>query len=401
MNIQGLHSIIQELVIKPHTSIAALKRHKYFKAAKRGNMANALTLATDLLKLDKITMAKDAILVPVLAIEASGRNAIPLAMAKVISDYSHTAYSTDIIQDSKAFHTGAKAIDRLMHPVAFSGPVKQNAKYIIIDDVATSGSTLISLRNYIEDNGGHVIAAIALAVASHKITGTGAQLSITDDTVKSLLSKFGEEIVTFVANELGYETLYQLSNSQGRYLLSFGSINSIRKKISSHLGSQIGEETRYLNDREKADLRQWAAQIRSLSTTSLSGPSTSNLLFHCSACGECCRRIGNAIDSAKNKAFHGNALNAIDKALVDFPYPIRTDGSCSKLNNITNECTVYDQRPDVCSVKKTFQMMQQDGLIHKDVPEALYMGITGTLCNQWQEESGTDKSYRVKEVYDA
>ncbi|HXH19880.1 MAG TPA: hypothetical protein VNJ07_12440 [Chitinophagales bacterium] len=131
-------------------------------------------------------------------------------------------------------------------------------KYVIADDVSTTGSTLNDLCNYIEQNGGEVIAALALAVAHHRILGQGTQLTITPQTLSALRKKFGAELTNFVREHFGYEEISQLSNGQGKYLLTFGSLDSIRRKIAQSLGGTNGSEDRQISAREEAHLRQWA-----------------------------------------------------------------------------------------------------------------------------------------------
>jgi len=49
-------------------------------------------------------------------------------------------------------------------------------------------------------------------------------------------------------------------------------------------------------------------------------------------------------------------LSFLVKPTQDFPYGVREDGSCEKLEN--NRCTVYDNRPLLCNVDELAK--QQD-----------------------------------------
>lgn len=121
---------------------------------------------------------------------------------------------------------------------------------------------------------------------------------------------------------------------------------------------------------------------------------TSAIKFQCSGCGICCQKIGKAIDKAKAIQRSGAALTAVQQQLADFPHPILPDGSCSKLNAL-RECRVYDNRPAVCSVAKTY------GIIGKPagISEQQYFELNGRMCNAWQNEAGMHEKFRVKENY--
>lgn len=61
------------------------------------------------------------------------------------------------------------------------------------------------------------------------------------------------------------------------------------------------------------------------------------VLFVCSMCGACCRRVGLIINELVKKGF---------------PYKVKENGSCEMLDE-NNLCKVYDNRPDMCSIEKT------------------------------------------------
>ena len=55
--------------------------------------------------------------------EATGDNAIPLMLASACAEILHGEVETEIVQASRVFHTGAKAMERLLLRPQFDGPV--------------------------------------------------------------------------------------------------------------------------------------------------------------------------------------------------------------------------------------------------------------------------------------
>lgn len=61
--------------------------------------------------------------------------------------------------------------------------------------------------------------------------------------------------------------------------------------------------------------------------------------FPCTSCGKCCRLVGNS-------------------SLTDFLN--RGDGICQYLDESTNLCTIYENRPLVCNIKKYYLLNLQE-----------------------------------------
>jgi len=99
--------------------------------------------------------------------------------------------------------------------------------------------------------------------------------------------------------------------------------------------------------------------------------------FKCTSCGICCKQLGVTIDNIRSMPI------PYQIELSDFPYPVRSDKSCSKFVN--GRCTVYSKRPDVCRVdvmhKKYFSHMKQ----------ADYFNQTGAACNSLMNEADSNK----------
>ena len=133
---------------------ATYKGNPDFDAAKGGSIEAAkrfvlAQIARSTVSYAKHTFGRDAIYVAPHAIEASGKNKIPEALAAYYAEHANGILDTDIIQTVKAGHTNATMLERMMGRPEFDGRVIPNRKYILVDDVATGGGTLAELSDYI------------------------------------------------------------------------------------------------------------------------------------------------------------------------------------------------------------------------------------------------------------
>ena len=76
-------------------------------------------------------------------------------------------------------------------------------------------------------------------------------------------------------------------------------------------------------------------------------------MFPCTKCGACCKRAG--------------ATGLM---------PSKADGSCIYLNT-DNTCSVYNKRPDICSIDKMYKKRQL--LMSKKE----YYKLSAKICNQY------------------
>lgn len=98
--------------------------------------------------------------------------------------------------------------------------------------------------------------------------------------------------------------------------------------------------------------------------------------FNCSSCGACCKRIGAVRDKFKE---------------LNFPYDVNEKGWCKMLGE-DNRCKVYENRPDICRIAKTF-----DNFFSKTMTKAEYYTMNTKLCNEWMREDGIDKKFLLDE----
>lgn len=72
--------------------------------------------------------------------------------------------------------------------------------------------------------------------------------------------------------------------------------------------------------------------------------------FPCTKCGLCCHILPCFV--LKLKETKVDAPEGVKKLIAEFPYGIREDGSCEKLNQ-DNTCAVYQDRPGLCNLQET------------------------------------------------
>ena len=182
-----------------------LKNNENYQAAKAGDAKAALDLVQSLLNeqtvadIQNMVGERKPIIVAIHAEEGIGRNKIPAAMAKVLS--MHTGWQVDnqLLQASYAGRTSMDSSYRLAFPPAFSGEVQKGRDYLIVDDNATMGGTIASLRGYIENRGGHVIGATVMSARA-----TGLDIVPTQKQLDAIQRKHGDTPNDYWTNTFGY-----------------------------------------------------------------------------------------------------------------------------------------------------------------------------------------------------
>ncbi|PZV04577.1 MAG: conjugal transfer protein TraN [Cyanobium sp.] len=146
-----------------------LKAHPAYRKAKAGEQEAAIDLVWDLtiefLAGLQAKLPLELTYVAPYAREATGDNAIPLMLASACAEILHGDVETEIVQASRVFHTGAKAMERLLLRPQFDGPVTPGTAYVLVDDVTCLGGTLAELADYVQAGGGQVAAVITLVNA--------------------------------------------------------------------------------------------------------------------------------------------------------------------------------------------------------------------------------------------
>lgn len=210
-------------------SDAPLKADPNFKAAKAGDTRAAIAVVRALVTPDFVENARrqfgeGVTFLPVHAMEASGMNKIPVALAGMLASLTNgTIASGGMIQSNKSGHTGADAMERLVSRVTFDGDVTVGARYVLVDDVTTMGGTLAELSDYVVAEGGEVAGAAVLVDASRP-----ARLKPELRVVKELERRFADAI----RGEFNIEPS-ALTASEAAYLINFKDEAQLRKRAAT------------------------------------------------------------------------------------------------------------------------------------------------------------------------
>ena len=229
--------LINSLSVMQLSSLAKMKSHADYTAAKAGDSGAAFRLVNDLLKGEEQQIKikelgqkyPDAIIIGVLAEETAGKNKIPFYLAKKINEMTGIEYDRGITQINKVGRTNSSAAYRLAHRPKFGGKVQAGRKYILVDDAITAGGTLSELRSYIESRGGEVV---------HLVTGGAAanstNFALSNQTRFDLESKHGIiPLMNFVREcDIYGGRLEYLTESEASELLRFKSLDAVRNRIA-------------------------------------------------------------------------------------------------------------------------------------------------------------------------
>jgi hypothetical protein len=142
----------------------SLIRHPDYAAAKAGDAAAAGRLVQDLLPDELVTSVREAIGDSPIVIaygQREGGNAIAAAVAERLAAVLPDATIARFGQ-AGAKHRGASAAERMMSPAELSGEVTRGARYLLVDDYLTLGSTMADLRSRITESGGDVVGLATL-----------------------------------------------------------------------------------------------------------------------------------------------------------------------------------------------------------------------------------------------
>lgn len=212
-----------------HAPESIVKKHPRYKAAKGGDTAAAVDLVLDTMSetaIERLRAYQDLapVIVPVHGLEGVSSNTIPAALAVCLAETLGFNLSAEIVQTSRAAHTGSSGWWRLKSQALFSGEVTQGEAYILVDDFVGMGGTFASLRGLIEAKGGKVIHAQALTGKPRS-----ARLALQPETLQALREKHGH-IEPWWRTEVGYE-FDALTESEALYLLRIEQADTIRRRL--------------------------------------------------------------------------------------------------------------------------------------------------------------------------
>ena len=216
-----------------HTGVALRDFHPSYAAAKSGDALAALTLVEDLLSGEATTSlrlllsGRDATLLPIAALETTGFNAIPDAMAQAIgAELGLPVSFGEIVQNNRVGHTRALAFNRLVTPAAFTGAVVPGQAYVLVDDHVGLGGTLANLRGHIETSGGQVVAMTTLTESRD-----ARQIALRTETLTVLKERHGEDLEQFWQFQFGHG-LDCLTDVEGQVVGREPSLDAIRTRLA-------------------------------------------------------------------------------------------------------------------------------------------------------------------------
>lgn len=103
--------------------------------------------------------------------------------------------------------------------------------------------------------------------------------------------------------------------------------------------------------------------------------------FPCTSCSLCCKKLNNVFNNLKEL----RKYPVMFAAVLDFPYDVAEDGSCSMLVN--GKCSVYEDRPLLCNVRELGERMGVD--------RKTWYRLSADACNTMIRESDLDDSFLV------
>ena len=216
-----------------------LEAHPDYEAAKnREDRIAALRLVHDFLRTPEnhaqlLTLKQKypgAVIVPVRAIEAGGKNRIPEALAEYIGMNTGLEVEYNIVQTNRVHRTGTDEWHRFAFRPAYDGIVKSGRNYLIVDDVFSLGGSFNEMRHFIESNGGNVVHAIALATGR-----SGPEIALNPKTLNDLIDRYGENKLQLFLKEIDlYDGNFKaLTEPEARALRRAPSLDEARDRISA------------------------------------------------------------------------------------------------------------------------------------------------------------------------
>ena len=191
----------------------------------------------------------DAVIVPVRAVEANGKNKIPWMLAEYIGKRTGLEINDNIVQTNRVHRTGKDEWHRFAFRPSFSGEVKAGRKHILVDDVFSNGGSFNELRLFIERNGGKVVQTVALSLGGH-----GNKIAPDPMIIKALVDKYGQDTLSLFLKEVKlYDGNFNaLTNPEAAALRRATSLDEARDRIftarsqgRSHMGAKSPRQDEY------------------------------------------------------------------------------------------------------------------------------------------------------------
>ena len=242
---------------------SAVRQHPEYHAAKTcldlaagAKLVNGLVDATGLAAVRALVAAVSEsgcpILVSAHARERQGLNAIPAALARLLSQRLGIPRETTVVQTNVVSHTGADGYGRLARQACFDGTIEAGREYVMVDDFVGQGGTFANLRGWIEKRGGKVVGAIALTGKSYS-----AKLDASEEQLHELRNKHEPELEKWWKEHFGH-TFDCLTRSEARYLTRSPDVDTIRNRLTAAKQSGSGSS----HGRSPREQRQYIEEMK-------------------------------------------------------------------------------------------------------------------------------------------
>jgi len=171
-------------------------------------------------------------LLPVVAEESEGANAIPLALAQRLSVELGWEIDTGIIQSNVAARTRKDGYYRLAIQPVFDGIVDVHLPFVLVDDFVGQGATLANLRGHVMAIGGQVAGFTSLA--GKPVSG---RLALRSGTLADLRKVHGSDLENWWRQVFGFG-FDELTESEARYLIPRSDAGRVREEIAARIREQ-------------------------------------------------------------------------------------------------------------------------------------------------------------------
>jgi hypothetical protein len=156
-------------------------------------------------------------------------------LAEVLLKYSVLPVNRSLIEIQEAGRTGKNAITKFVDQPTFAGEIKLGQEYILVDDAIAQGDTIAELRHFVENTGGKVVDVHGFAAAQFS-----QPLVPRASTIDKIEEKFGREEAQKAIQDLDVAgSLEALTEREARYLLSFGSIDTLRDRAAADTAARV------------------------------------------------------------------------------------------------------------------------------------------------------------------
>lgn len=146
-------------------------------------------------------------------------------MAHALGGILDQEVDEEIVQASNVSRTQQDGFGRLVNQPQFSGEVRTDKPYFLVDDTLTQGGTLASLKGYIESQGGKVIGISTLTGKQYS-----SKIALSPETLDQLRQQYqSTDLETWWETQYGYG-FDKLTESEANYLIRAKDAERIRDK---------------------------------------------------------------------------------------------------------------------------------------------------------------------------